>query len=137
MPKDAEAAPFGRLDFVYTPSRDVPADKAFFTDALGARLVFAIDEGGTKVAMIELSEDPPRILLADHLEGDQPILIYAVDSLSQAKADLRARGWKPERSLEIPPGPACTFRGPGGHRIALYEPTRLGVIDHFAGRKDF
>jgi hypothetical protein len=137
MAKDNTTAPFGRLDFVYSPRRDVPAHKACFTDALGARLVFAIDEGGTKVAMIELSDDPPRILLADHLEGDQPILIYAVDSLKQARADLRARGWKPERTLEIPPGPACTFRGPGGHRIALYEPTRLGVIDHFAGRNDF
>jgi hypothetical protein len=47
MAKDTAAAPFGRLHFVYTPSRDVPGDKDFFTDALGARLVFAIDEGGT------------------------------------------------------------------------------------------
>jgi len=39
MAASADAAPFRRLDFVYMPSRDVPADKAFFTDALGGRLV--------------------------------------------------------------------------------------------------
>jgi len=66
------------LDFLYTPSRDVAADAAFFTSTLGGRLIFAIDDGGTRVAMIELTAGPPRIVLADHLEGEHAILVYRV-----------------------------------------------------------
>jgi hypothetical protein len=39
--------------------------------------------------------------------------------------------------IELPPGPACSFRTPGGHRIAVYEPTRPRVVASFAGRPDF
>ena len=74
----------GQLDFLYTPSRDVAADAAWFVEALGGRLVFAIDDGGTRVAMIELTPTPPRILLTDHLDGERPILIYRVDDLDAA-----------------------------------------------------
>ena len=66
------------LDFLYTPSRDVAADMADFVDVLGGRLVFAIDDGGIRVAMIELTDGPPRILLTDHVEGERPILVYRV-----------------------------------------------------------
>ena len=128
---------FEQLDFLYTPSSDVAADTAWFVDALGGRLIFAIDDGGTKVAMIELSKAAPRLLLTDHLEGDKPIHIYRVADLDAAAQELEARGLQRERSLEIPPGPCLTFRGPGGHRIALYEATRPGVVAHFEGRRDF
>ena len=60
---------FQHLDYIYFPSRDVAADAAFFTDVLGGRLVFAIEAMDTRVAMIELTEGPPRILLAGHLDG--------------------------------------------------------------------
>lgn len=33
--------PFEALDFLYMPSTDVAADLAFYTDRLGARVVFA------------------------------------------------------------------------------------------------
>jgi hypothetical protein len=39
--------------------------------------------------------------------------------------------------LEIPQGPCCSFRTPGGHRIALYQLTRAEVAPHFDGRRDF
>ena len=61
---------FEHLDYVYMPSRDVAADVTYFTEVLGGRLVFAIDGMGTRVAMVALTEDPPRILLAGHLDGD-------------------------------------------------------------------
>lgn len=128
---------FERLDFLYTPSRNVAADAADFVDTLGGRLVFAIEDGGTRVAMIELTTDPPRILLTDHLEGDRPILVYRVADLSAALAELVGRGWTPERSLEIPHGPCSSFRTPGGHRIAVYQLTRPEVVRHFEGRHDF
>jgi hypothetical protein len=128
---------FEQLDYLYTPSHNVAGDVAWFVDVLGGRLVFAIDDGGTRVAMIELTPAPPRILLTDHLEGEQPILIYRVADLDAAAREAAERGLKPDRSIEIPPGPCRTFASPGGHRIALYEATRPEVIRHFEGRFDF
>ena len=126
-----------RLDFVYMPSRDVAADLAWFTDVLGARLVFAIEGMGTRVAMVELTAEPPRILLAEHLEGDRPVLVYRVADLGAAARDLRGRGWGEGHSLEIPQGPVQSFAGPGGHRVAIYQLTRPGVEASFEGRRDF
>ena len=128
---------FEQLDFVYTPSHDVAADMRYFTDILGARLVFAIDAMGIRVAMLELGEQSPRVILAGHLEGERPVLVYRVADLAVAIADLESRGWTPEATLEIPQGPCCSFRTPGDHRIAMYELTRPDVVAHFAGRRDF
>ena len=128
---------FERLDFLYTPSRDVVADVAYFTDVLGGRLIFAIDDGGVRVAMVELADEAPRILLTDHLEGERPILIFSVADLDAAVTELKGKGWSADRSLEIPPGPCRSFRTPGGHRIAIYQATRPGVVAHFEGRRDF
>jgi hypothetical protein len=128
---------FERLDYVYMPSRDVAADVAYFTDVLGGRLVFAIDAMGTRVAMVELTTDPPRVLLAGHLEGERPILVYRVDDLEAAARELRDRGWDDGHALEIPQGPVRSFVAPGGQRLAMYELTRPGVEAGFAGRRDF
>jgi hypothetical protein len=134
---DAASLPFEGLDFVYMPSQDVATDMRYFTDTLGAHLVFAVDGMGARVAMIELTPDPPRILLADHLEGDRPILVYRVADFQAALKALKARGWKRGHSIEIPHGPLCSFITPGGQRLAIYELARPQVEEHFAGRVDF
>lgn len=126
-----------QLDFIYTPSDDVASDVRYFTDVLGGRLVFAIDAMGIKVAMIELGEDSPRVLLAGHLEGERPILVYRVKQLAEAIADLESRGWTAAGTFEIPQGPCCSFTTPGGHRLAIYELQRPEVVAHFTGRRDF
>ena len=128
---------FDRLDYLYMPSRDVAADMAWFRDVLGGRVVFAIDAMGTRVAMIELTPEPPRLLLADHVEGDVPILVYRVANLADTTADLESRGWTRGNTLEIPQGPVCSFRAPGGQRLAVYELSRPGVEASFEGRWDF
>ena len=130
-------APFGQLDFLYVPSRDVAADVSYFAEVLGGRVVFAIEDGGTRVAAIELTAGPPLVLLTDHLEGERPILVYRVADLRASLARLEDRGWRRERTFEIPQGPCSSFTSPGGHRIALYELTRPGVAAHFEGRRDF
>jgi hypothetical protein len=126
----------GRLDYLYTPSEDVAADLRYLVDVLGGEEVFAIRDGGVRVAMVSFGE-PPAILLTDHLEGDRPIHVYAVADLAAAALDLEARGWSRERAVELPPGPAVTFRTPGGLRMALYEPSRPFVVESFRGRHDF
>jgi hypothetical protein len=132
-----QAAPFQQLDFLYTPSRDVAADLAYFTQVLGGRVVFAVQEMGARVAAIRLTEGPPLLLLADHVEGDRPVLVYRVADLGAALGRLEARGWQRQHILQIPHGPCCSFRTPGDHRVALYQLTRPGVADHFQGRRDF
>ena len=128
---------FEQLDYVYMPSRDVASDVAYFTDVLGARLVFAIDGMGTRVAMVALTDSPPRLLLAGHLEGDVPVLLYRVADLQAATAELKKRGWSDGRALEIPQGPVRSFEAPGGQRIGIYERTRPEVEASFEGRRDF
>lgn len=128
---------FERLDFLYMPSGNVAADVRYFTGVLGGTLVFAVEDAGTRVAMVELTHEPPRILLADHVDGERPILVYRVAHLRDALAELARRGWKRERTFEIPHGPCCSFRVEGGHRVALYQLARPGVERHFEGRRDF
>jgi hypothetical protein len=132
-----QTAPFQQLDFVYTPSREVVADLEYFTEVLGGRVVFAVEAMGTRVAAIELTKGPPLVLLADHIEGERPILVYRVADLDAAMAELELRGWQRQPILEIPHGPCCSFRTPEGHRIALYQLTRPEVVAHFDGRRDF
>ncbi|MBA3687575.1 MAG: hypothetical protein H0W81_01865 [Chloroflexi bacterium] len=128
---------FEQLDFVYMPSADVASDMAYFTDVLGGRLIFAVEGMGTRVAMVDLTGGPPRVLLAGHLEGDQPVLVYRVEHLEKAMRELERRGWQPEPTFEIPHGPVCPFRTPGGHRLAIYQLKRPEAGEHFEGRRDF
>lgn len=113
------------------------ADVALFTELLGGRLAFAVEGMGARVAMIELTDGPPHVLLADHLDGDRPIFVYRVDDLRKTVAALKRRGVKDEHRLELPMGPCSSLTLPSGHRIALYEASRTGVLEHFLGRTDF
>ncbi len=132
-----DEVPFEQLDFLYAPSRDVVADLAYFTEVLGGRVAFTVEAMGTRVAGIALTEGAPMILLADHVEGERPILVYRVTNLRTTLAAMEARGWEREHTFDIPHGPCCSFRTPGGHRIAIYELTRPGAATHFDGRRDF
>lgn len=133
----AARGPFAELEYLYTPSRDVAKDVKFFTEKLGGRLVYAIDAMGARVARVDLTARPPHVLLTDHLDGDRPVLVYRVDDLGSAISDLKSKGWRRGREVELPVGPAFSFTSPGGHRIALFESTRAGVEKGFEGRRDF
>lgn len=128
---------FDSLDFLYMPSRDVAAELLEFENALGAEVVFAIEAFGTRVAMLRLAPQPPAVLLAGHLEGDRPILVFRVAGLDESIAKLEQRGARSGTRFEIPHGPGCEFELPGGHRIALYELTRPEVAERLTGRRDF
>ena len=128
---------FDRLDFIYLPSRDVAADLKHFTQGLGAEVVFAIEAFGTRVAMVRLTADPPPLLLAGHLQGDQPILVYRVENLDHALAELRDRRVDLGVEFEIPHGRGAEITSPGPQRVALYERTRPEADERLAGRRDF
>jgi hypothetical protein len=128
---------FDGLDFLYLPSRDVAGDALHFTEGLGAELVFAIEAFGTRVAMVRLDPRPPALLLAGHLQGDQPVLVYRVGDLGKATAELGSRGVEVAARFEIPHGPGVELTNPGPQRVALYELTRPGANQRLAGRRDF
>src|SRR3954471_16232672 len=98
-------APFEQLDFVYMPSRDVAADMERFASLLGASIAFAIEAFGARVAMLRLASGPPELLLADHLEGERPVLVYRVPDLAAAVDSLLMLGLSPCPKLAIPHGP--------------------------------
>ena len=139
MPRMAtdEALPFEGLDYLYIPSSDVAADAKYFSVVLGGTLLFAIDDGGTRAAMVQMTEGPPRLIFTDHLEGDRAIAIFRVPNLRTALKALASRGWEKEGTFEIPQGPCCSFVTPTGQRVALYQLTRPQVEEHFVGRFDF
>ena len=128
--------PFRSLDFLYVPSQDPRAEAAYYADVLGAELLFHVKGMGTVVAGLRLSDDGPLVLLAEHLEGASPILVYRVDDLEETKRTLTAQGWTADEEFEIPHGPICVFVAAGGQRLAIYELTRPGANDHFIGRFD-
>ena len=71
---DAPAPPFEQLDFLYTPTRDVASDLAYFTGVLGGRAMFEIPHGpccsfrtpsGHRIALYQLT----RPEVAEHFAG--------------------------------------------------------------------
>jgi hypothetical protein len=130
-------SPLKQLDFIYMPSSDTARDLAHFRDALGCEVVFAIEAMGTRVAQLMVGEPGPRLMLADHLHDERPILVFRVDEFDDALAELEARGAQVGRRLEIPHGPCATLRMPGEQRLAIYELARPGVAKGFEGRVDF
>jgi hypothetical protein len=127
------AANFEALDFLYMPSRDPAAELAHFEAALSAEVVFAIEAFDTRVAMLRLG-DGPALLLAGHLDGERPVLVFRVADLEAAidglEGNLGSR-------FEIPFGPGCEVSAPGGHRLAIYQRTRPEMSQRLAGRRDF
>jgi hypothetical protein len=129
-------AMFESLDFVYVPTRDVDAAAAHHVETLGAELLWKVRALETTVAALRVSAAGPQILLAGHLHGERPILVYRVADYRRAVAALRHAGLDALEELEIPHGPCAAFELEGGQRYAVYELTRPTADQHFAGRLD-
>lgn len=110
---------------------------AHLVDGLGGALVFAIEAFGTRVAMVRLSEHGPPVLLAGHLEGEEPVLVYRVSDLEAALSSLDERGVSTVVRFGIPHGPGAELTMNGPQRVALYELTRPEAPARLEGRRDF
>jgi catechol 2,3-dioxygenase-like lactoylglutathione lyase family enzyme len=128
--------PLGELDFLYLPSSDVARDLRFYTAVLGAEIVFAIEAFDTRVAEVRVAEGP-RLVLAEHLGDEQPLLVHRVERLEETLAEFEGRGLEVEARFGIPHGDCVALRSPGGQRLALYERTRPEADQRLAGRRDF
>jgi hypothetical protein len=125
------------FDFLYMPSTDVARDLGYYRDVLGGEVVFAIEAFGTRVAEVRLAEGGPRLVLAEHLEGEAPVVLHRVDDLEAAVSELRDHGAEIEAEFGFPHGPAAALRTPGGQRLAFYELTRTEADQRLDGRMDF
>ena len=129
--------PIEALYVLYVPSRDVEADLRFYRGRARARVAFAIEAMGTRVAEVVICPQGPRMVLAAHLPGDAPLLLHRVSDLDETLKQLSARGLRLDGRVELPLGPCATFRSPGDQRLGLYQLTRPEVDEQFAGRRDF
>jgi predicted enzyme related to lactoylglutathione lyase len=128
---------FRSLDFLYIPAPDIESSVQYYTEVLGGKLLWKIHAFGVWVACIALSDvEKPYVLLADHIQKNDVMLIYRVDKLDSAIDQLKSKGWKEENRIEIPPGPCCTFRDPAGNALVIYENIRPDVLNEFRGRID-
>jgi predicted enzyme related to lactoylglutathione lyase len=128
---------FEALDYLYLPAPEIEAAIAFYTEALGGELLWRIRHGETWVAAIRLGSDAPLVVLANHLQPGQGLLIYRARSLADTQRALASHGWSVEgEPFELPQGPCVVFRDPGQQRLAAYERVRPGVDAHFQGRFD-
>lgn len=128
---------FERLEFVYMPSRDVAADIAHYAERLGGEVVFAIERFETRVAMVSLAPGAPRLLLAQHLEGERPILLFRVADLDAACSELESRGLTLGPRFEFPFGFGNEITNPGPQRLAICDFSRAERGESITGRMDF
>lgn len=126
---------FESLDFVYIPAPDIESSVDYYKQ-LRWQIIVENSCVRSLVACIVLSEEEPYILLANHLEKNDIVLIYNVSNLEKTIFQLRSKGWEEEKRLEIPPGPCCTFRDPANNHIAIYEKLRPDIMKEFEGRID-
>jgi hypothetical protein len=114
-----QAVEIEALDLLYVPSRDVEPDHDFYRRALGTPVGFAIEAMATRVTEVAISPQGPRLMLAEHLAGDAPVLLHRLSDIDETLAQLDAHASRLEGRVELPLGPRATFRSPGGERLAL------------------
>jgi hypothetical protein len=128
---------FKSLDYLYVPAPNIESSVKYYTKVLGGELLWKIHAYGVWVACIGLDQNKmPYVLLADHIERKDVMMIYRVESLEETITELKAKGWKEEKRIEIPPGPCCTFRDPAGNALVIYENTRPNIMQEFKGKID-
>jgi predicted enzyme related to lactoylglutathione lyase len=118
------------LEGVVLYSRDLDRARTFYRDVLGLpilleeRHVIHFDAGSVRVAIHLYPTDGAR-------EAPEGFLVFAVDNLDAAYAELRGRGAEflgPPATR--PYGRVAYLRDPEGHEIGLIEEPRPGSEGH-------
>jgi len=120
---------FKRLAYIYTGTNNFSADYHFYKTILGVRLVWEFENFGAKVAAFDLCGEP-YLLIADHVPAPSKRLIYEVENITAATAELKSRGWKPDgEKFEVPDGPCINFKDESGNEYAIIQMTRPHVLE--------
>ncbi len=120
-----ERPPLESLEFLYVGTTDFDRDRAHYTRALRAPMIWAFKAFGAKVGAFRVSEQGPLLLLADHRPAGTCLPVYRVGHLEPTVADLRSRGWSPAAGpIDIPNGPCYIFKDPSGNELAIFQDDR-------------
>lgn len=121
--------PFGKLEYLYVGCADFDRDLKYYTEVLGAQLVWAFDKFNAKVAALRLAAGTP-ILLATHRKAPSCQPIFSVASLDATIKALKARGWKSQGdAVETPNGMAYLFVDPSGNEFAILQNDRPDAME--------
>ncbi len=85
-------APFGKLVYLYVGTSDFDRDLKYYTNVLGAKVLWNHHAFGAKVAALRLCEGP-QYLLADHRRAPSCLPLFEVKDLKAKAKELRSRGW--------------------------------------------
>jgi catechol 2,3-dioxygenase-like lactoylglutathione lyase family enzyme len=120
---------FKRLIYIYIGTSNFVADRLFYKDVLGARLVWEFEDFGAKVAAFDLCGFP-YLLIADHVHAPSKRLIYEVANIESAAAELKKRGWTPDgEPFEVPDGPCINFKDQSENEFAILEMKRPFLLE--------
>ena len=134
---DTHTGPFISLDYLYFSAPDIDEAVRFYTQGLGATLVWRVRHQGAVVAAVRVTGGDPLVLLADHLAAGTALVVYRVTHLSEVRERLSRERWQCEgEPFDLPHGPCIVFRDPGHQRLAAYERVRPQAEKMFEGRFD-
>ena len=125
---------FKRLAYIYIGTSDFVADRKFYKEILGAKLVWEFENFGAKVAAFDLCGEP-YLLIADHVHAPSKRLIYEVENIDKAAKEWKAKGWKADGSkFEVPDGPCLNFKDKSGNEYAIMEMARPHALEKEFGK---
>jgi predicted enzyme related to lactoylglutathione lyase len=106
----------GKIDYVELPGGDLPAAKAFYTQAFGWKFV---DYGPTYAAFDEGLEGG---FDGDAPQGRPPLVVLYAHDLEAIEAKVRAAGGTIAKPIfAFPGGRRFHFRDPAGNEMAVWS----------------
>jgi predicted enzyme related to lactoylglutathione lyase len=121
--------PFGKLEYLYIGCADFDRDLTYYTEVLGAQLLWAFDSLDARVAALRLAAGAP-LLLSTHRQAPSCQPIFSVASLDTAVKTLMARGWTSQGdAVETPNGTAYLFVDPSGNQFAILQNDRPDAME--------
>ena len=115
-----------RVLYVYLYVRDLPVARAFYADRLGLRVLEEDDAGvefdvGHAILVLRRAADHGIVLpdIKDHSTD----VVWLVDDIRQATANLVARGVEFKPTDWYQPGGIADFYDPDGRWLTLYQPS--------------
>ena len=120
--------------YLYVGVDDTSAAVDFYERALGARLLWHFRRFGTEVAAVQVSEDGPQVLLAEHRPTPSCIPIWTVADLDALVVHLAAEGFADRGDTAgTPDGPVHMLRDVDGNELGfLQQDVPNALVAHYA-----
>ena len=113
------------IAFTAYPAKDVPALRKFYTDHLGLKFGDPYNEDGVEKYVEAPVGGGWFSIMTREWAGDGAArsIVFEVDDIEKAMADLRSRGVKTEEIHDTPVCRLGSFHDPEGNRVTLHQIT--------------